>query len=298
LSELSKRIITAVIFLPVLVCLATIGRIYYVILVEIGIILGTYEFFKILEARGLQPYKKLGILAGVLLGLVCYYKSYIFTMFVLTCLILVLSVSELTRKKVEHAIYHMSGTVFGMLYVSWLFSHLILLREIPKFLHYRFDYDMGISFSLLPFLIAWINDTFAYFGGRRYGRNPLFPRVSPKKTWEGAITGALSVLITLFLIKWISGCGSGQELSLKFLTSFYHLFRYYLTWYDCVILGIFGPLLAVVGDLVESLLKRDASLKDASKIIPGHGGILDRFDSILFVAPFVYYYLRFVVLQR
>ncbi len=273
-SNLFYRIITGILFVPALVYIAREGNIPFLALVELGIFLTSYEFYKILEAKGLRPYKTVGILASLLLGLNAYFASYIFTLATITILFLALSISELTRVDPDRAIYHISTTYFGVIYTGWLFSHLILLREIPK--HLGGDYGVGLSYVMLPFVIAWTSDTFAFFIGSRFGRHKILRRVSPAKSWEGAIGGGVIALGALFIMR--------------------SLYAPYLTILDTIILGFLGSAGGVVGDLVESLIKRDANLKDVSKAIPGHGGALDRFDSLFFTAPLVYYYLRFLVL--
>lgn len=274
-KNLLYRTISALVFVPALLYIAAEGRVFFLILVELGIGVGTYEFYEILEARGLHPYKTLGVLAALILGLSTYFRNYLSIFVTFTALLFFLSISELTRKNPDRSIYHISTTVFGIFYVGWLMSHLILLREMPVTLHR--NYEIGATYALLPFLLAWSNDTAAYFIGGKLGRRPLIPRVSPKKTWEGTIGGGIFSIIILFV----------------FAKLLFTQWFYYLNVFDCIVLGLLCGVAAPVGDLVESLLKRDALVKDASNTIPGHGGILDRFDSILFCAPIVYYYLRF-----
>ena len=296
-SELFYRVVLAVIFIPIVVFTAWNGGIYYLILVELGIGLGSYEFFKILEAQGLKPYTPLGVIAALILGWNAYFASHIFTFLTLTTLFFVVSISELYRKNLDRAIYHISSTVFGVFYVGWLMSHLTLLRQIPALLHpkdliynpsilkfaYFFpysiftDYNKGAIYTLLPFVLAWSNDTGAFFIGKKFGNHKVLKRVSPGKSWEGLAFGGICGLIGIFLLKY----SCAQWLGIK----------------DCLILGIISACVAPAGDLVESLLKRDAQVKDAGTIIPGHGGMLDRFDSVLFVAPIVYYYIRFFVVS-
>ena len=125
------------------------------------------------------------------------------------------------------------------------------------------------------FASIWVCDSAAYFIGSALGKHKLFPRVSPKKSWEGAIAGFIFAVVTLI---------AARELLLDILS---------LT--DAVIIGILIGIFGQLGDLVESLLKRDAGVKDSSSIIPGHGGIFDRFDSILFTVPIVYLYFYFFI---
>ncbi len=266
------RLITAALFIPVLIYIAYNGGFYFLILVELAIFLGTFEFYDILRAKKMQPYKKIGITAALVLGLTVYFQSYVFTFFVLTLLVMFLSFSEIFRKEHDRAIYHIATTIFGIMYISWLLSHLTLLRELPTATGKA--YHLGFSYVLIPFFIGWGYDTGAYFAGKKFGKHKLLLRISPSKTWEGAIGGFLLALLFLFAYQ--------QLFKITFLTNF-----------DIIMLALFGSFLAQIGDLVESLIKRDARIKDASSHIPGHGGILDRLDSILFVAPFVYYFLRF-----
>jgi phosphatidate cytidylyltransferase len=169
----------------------------------------------------------------------------------------------------------MAVTLFGVMYVGWLSAHLVLLRELP----WRAGtvYAEGAAYVLLAFFITWSCDTGAYAVGRTFGRHRVWQRISPRKTLEGAIGGLCFAVIGAFVARaW---------------------FARFLGPWDPLALGILVGIFAQVGDLVESLLKRDARHGDSSDIIPGHGGILDRFDSLYFAAPLVYYYLKLVVFQ-
>ncbi len=239
-----------------------------------------YEFFKILEKRGLSPYKSLGIIAAMMLGLNSYFHSYIFTFITPTALIFVVSVAELLRKEIKDPIAHISTTLFGVVYTGWLMSHLILLMQMPQVVTHHEYYNIfgikirnGTSFALLPFVLTWTNDTGAFFIGRKFGKRKFLPRVSPKKTWEGVFGGAGCTLVASFIYRYV--------------------YAPYLSTGDCIVLSLLVAILAPLGDLVESIIKRDVNLKDASSTIPGHGGVLDRFDSLLFTTPAIYYYLRF-----
>ncbi len=285
--DLVYRLVTSFLFIPALIIIAytdsvtyhlfsgrsleVSGGVFFLLLIELGIGIGAWEFFTILEAKGMRPYKKLGTFSALLLGLTSYFQNYLAHLLILTCLVLILSLSELFRRSLDRAIEHISSTLFGVLYLGWLFSHLVLLRELPTAVGR--PYHLGGSFCLLPFVLTWPCDTAAYFVGRKWGKHKLIPRVSPEKSWEGAFGGAFMAMVAAFIYRrgWAP----------------------YLSLGDCIFLGVAVPFLAQVGDLVESLIKRDAKLKDVSGTIPGHGGILDRFDSMLFTAPFLYYYLRF-----
>ncbi len=147
----------------------------------------------------------------------------------------------------------------GLAWIS-LLATLILLRHA----------DHGLAWIFVVLTISWAGDTGAYFAGRFLGRRKLYPRISPKKTWEGVWGGVVAAIIGMFVVRAI-GFGA-------------------LTPLDCVLLGGIGCLVGVAGDLCESLLKRAYDVKDSGWIVPGHGGLLDRIDSVLFVAPTMYAY--------
>ncbi len=136
---------------------------------------------------------------------------------------------------------------------------------------------MGARFIFLAFTMTWASDTGAYVIGSTLGRHPLLPRVSRSKTWEGALGGVLF------------GAVAGGVCAMTF-AGFLHV-----AW--GVALGAVCSMVGLLGDLFESMLKRDAEIKDTSHLIPGHGGVLDRFDSLLFTVPLIYYFLKFVIFQ-
>lgn len=152
------------------------------------------------------------------------------------------------------------------------------------FLQKNFEY--GIFYVVLALLIPWISDAGAYFVGSACGKHKMAPKISPKKSWEGFFGGLVTAIVTAFVVSfgypWIDGLINGGA---SFRINVVYL----------VILSIIGSILGVIGDFSASLLKRQCSVKDFGSIIPGHGGILDRFDSVLFVAPFLY--LTFSVIQ-
>jgi len=136
-GKLLPGLFVAVLFIPALIYIAIAGGIYYLLLVELGIGIGVYEFYTILEDRGLKPFKSIGVIAALVLGWSSFYASYIFTFLTLTCLFFFVSISELCRKNPDRAIYHISVTVFGAFYVGWLMSHLVLLRQIPALVYHQ-----------------------------------------------------------------------------------------------------------------------------------------------------------------
>lgn len=273
--NLTRRIVTACLYIPTLVIIMREGGIYYLVLVELLIGVGTYEYYRIMETKGTRPRKALGVGGALLLGFGVYFQNPLWAFTLFTLVLFVAMVAELFRDDLDRAIFHIAGTIFGILYVGWLGSHLLLLRELPLVL--GTDYREGMSYALLPYVLTWAFDTTAYFVGISFGRHKLLRRISPEKSVEGAVGGTLSALAALFIARW--------------------WFAHYLTFGDCIALGLAVSVFATVGDLIESLIKRAANLKDSAKTIPGHGGVLDRFDSLLLTAPITYYYLRFFVLR-
>jgi len=147
-----------------------------------------------------------------------------------------------------------------------------MIREIySETLHY----NNGGLLIISVFITLWVTDSAAYFLGSAFGKHKLFPRVSPNKSWEGAIAGFVFAMIAMVVLQ-------------TFLLTFLQLS-------DAIVLGIIVGLFGQIGDLIESLLKRDAGVKDSSNIIPGHGGIFDRFDSLIFSSPFIFIYISYLM---
>ncbi len=272
-SSVFRRVIASVVFIPCFIIITKKGGYQFLALIDIIIFIGTWEFYRIMEAKGIKPYKGIGIVCGLALSWYVFFKNGVYANFFLTLMLLTLMGLELTRKDVRMAIYHISTTILGMIYVSYLASHLVLLREFP--FSANLDYSMGGSFVFLAFIVTWAGDTGAYFIGTIAGRKPLLPRVSEKKTREGSMGG---------LIFSIAGALAAK-----------YTFASFLELWHALVLGVLAAALGQLGDLVESMIKRDAEVKDASSTIPGHGGVLDRFDSLLFTAPLIYYFLKYIV---
>jgi phosphatidate cytidylyltransferase len=280
--SLPSRVITSVLFIPVLVLLAWLGGIAYLLFTIAAIALMLGEFYDMTEQKGLSPHWKSGFLAALLLPLGLYSRLRAGRVEewhvggLLTLLLFAIFLAELRRGTGRQAAVNTSATLLGVLYVGWLGSHLAGLRELAPVLGH--PYAWGMSFALLPFFLAWSCDTAAYAVGHAFGRRKLAPALSPKKSVEGAMGGlAASIAAGVIAHLW---------------------FAPYLTLLDAIVLGTLVGFFAQIGDLVESLFKRHAATKDSSELIPGHGGALDRFDSLLFAAPIVYYYLVFRTVMR
>jgi phosphatidate cytidylyltransferase len=166
----------------------------------------------------------------------------------------------------------MGHSLTGIVYVGLLFHFVALIKR---------DFGpAGGDVIVLVLMVAWVGDTGAYFAGRYLGKRKLYAAVSPKKTWAGAIGGvAASALAAAVTKVGLSAIHQAPSL------------MHELTWLDVFLLAVPGAILGQIGDLFESLLKRATGIKDSSSLLPGHGGILDRVDAVLFLAPYVYLYL-------
>ena len=156
-----------------------------------------------------------------------------------------------------------AATVAGIVYAGFLTTFLAFLKRIDPY--------QGGDTVVLVLLVAWVADTGGYFAGRFLGKTKLYEAVSPKKTWAGAWGGLAGSVIGVAVLKL--------------------LFAKWLTWPDVFVIAIPGGILGQMGDLAESLIKRSVGVKDSGTLLPGHGGILDRIDAVLFIAPYVYAYL-------
>lgn len=255
-------------FLPGIVLLAWAGGIPLGIFVTLTACIGYWEFCKIAQAKELQPEFAAGLIGVLALNIDAWGHSGQAFLPIMAVLTICVGITGIWRNGARSPLLNASVTLFGVLYTGGLLSHLILLRSLPL-TDGANSGQMGAV--LLAFAIPWFCDTAAYFTGRAIGRHKLIPRVSAGKTVEGAIGGVLGALIGLLALRS-------------------ELFPF-LSIAECLILATLGAIVAQLGDLTESLFKRDAGVKDSSHLILGHGGVLDRFDSVLFVAPCVYYYL-------
>jgi phosphatidate cytidylyltransferase len=235
--------------------------------------LGLNEFYKITKKLDARPYAIPGMLFGVLTYLRFVNFSdvdpiyFLILQKILNSLLIImpfaiLAVALFSKREgsIKNAFYTIGGVLYVVLPFGLLNQTAFLNTGFYDTSHYEPQLVLGIIF------LIWSNDTFAYIGGSLFGKNKMIERVSPGKTWEGTITGVILTLALSFIFEYI----------------------YILDDLPWSVLGISIPVVAAIGDLVESKLKREAGIKDSGNILPGHGGILDRFDSLIFVSPFVY----------
>ena len=238
----------------------------------------------LLELNKMLKLKHIEIFTGVT-GIITI-GMFLGTVFQLDNIVEILLVTAFVAVFLQALFYHndpawfknMTATIFAIMYISVLFPHFILMREISQELVFVGEYQLtlGESFIWLVLLGTWASDTFAYFFGSAFGKRRLCPSVSPKKSVEGAVAGFIGCIAVIVLL----GTSLVQ-----------------LNLWSTIFLGLLVAIIAPLGDLAESLLKRYVEIKDSGKILPGHGGVLDRFDSLLFVMPLAYYYVWYVFIK-
>jgi phosphatidate cytidylyltransferase len=286
LSNLTVRIMTASVLVPFILYTIYVGGLMYLAVVVGIVLLGLREFYTMIEAKGADPLVPWGLIGGALLPVVAFVGSEYHATLLMTAVLLGVMVAQLAEAQISEAMASISGTFFGVFYVGWLLSHAVVLREFHSVLEDRWgfaaaasvDPQAGAFFMVFCLTAVVLADAGAYFAGRAYGRRKLAPQISPSKTVEGALGGV--VVGTLGAL----ACKAIFDFFWPDLSGF---FGYGFAALLAVILTVVGT----VGDLVESLLKRDAAQKDAGALLPGMGGILDRIDSSLLAIPVMYYLL-------
>lgn len=261
---LRERVWTALLGIPLLIFLAYMGGHWYGLVILIISVLGLKEYYSLMKIGGWKPDKMAGYLF-LPLNLLAVYKAnptLILTLWVFIFITFALFPIFFFTKT---AYWEAALSFWGVFYTGGLFSFLAAIRLLPA----------GFYLTLFLFIMVWSADILAYFAGKKLGKNPLAPRISPKKTLEGTIGGLFgSTLAALLLV---------QFFPLDFLNPL-----------SGAVLGLLVGMAGALGDLNQSALKRSVNVKDAGDLLPGHGGILDRFDSLLFAAPLFYFAISYL----
>lgn len=280
MSELTRRILFAVIAAPASIAIVYIGDWALTILLSVLAALAAWELFRMAQLAGSFPFDLAGIGLAALFPIAVHAQRrgvYNLSLTLVVAMVLLLFASAIwLRGPSGKPLSSVAITAFGVMYAS-LFSYIYLLR----YHDYAVGAGAGTILVLLPVVLTWVTDIGAYIFGRTFGRRKLIPSISPGKTVEGAIGGlGTAVVICLVYVRFV-------------LMPYAQLG---LTVQGAVLFAIVVSVAAQTGDLAESLLKREARLKDSSSIIPGHGGVLDRFDSLLFVLPIAFLLLKQLLL--
>ena len=257
---LKQRLITALWSTPLLIAAVWFGELWFTTLIAFFGVVAAFEFYRIVATKQIQPLTFLGLIWTLLFIFSPHFEYGITAPLLLTSLVVLSLIWLLRHTPREGAFASWAWPMAGVLYVGWLLSFLIALRGL----------DAGRYWVFLALFITFASDTAAYFIGRAWGKHRLAPRISPGKSWEGAVAGVLgAIILSLALVK---------------------LFGLALSYGQVILLGLLVSVFAQLGDLVESLFKRNMGIKEAGNLLSGHGGVLDRIDSVVFATVVVYYY--------
>lgn len=232
---------------------------------------GLFEFYRICENEKIYVQKRHGIFVGTgiffITALISVDHSFFKYQLLVLPLLYAVFIRELFRNR-ENPFTNIGFTILGIIYIALPFTLLVYIIK------------PGLSGDYKPlillgyFMLIWVFDSGAYLVGVNFGKHKMFPKISPKKSWEGAVGGTVFAAMFAYLLS---------------------LYVDELSFFDWSVIAVIAIVIGTVGDLVESLLKRSVNIKDSGNILPGHGGILDRSDSILISSPFVFVYLNFVL---
>jgi phosphatidate cytidylyltransferase len=270
---LKHRLVTAAVGVPLIILAIWFGDPWITLFIAAAALAGTYEFYHMANFDRREPLLYLGLLWTLALVLSPHYRNPDLLPVVVTAAMLASLICLLLRPSREKAFHEWAWTIVGALYVGWMLSYWLNLRGLED----------GRNWVYLAMLTTFANDTGAYFIGRARGKHKLAPAISPAKTWEGAIGGLVSAILAAIVVAMVLKLIS-VELGAPFAFGYWQI----------IILGFLVGLFAQLGDLVESLLKRKMGVKESGNLLPGHGGVLDRFDSLIFVGAVVYYYVIWV----
>lgn len=269
---LLQRVIVSVIAIPIVVALVWFGT-PWLTLLGVGWGIGAaLEFFGLVKhAKGITPLTYFGLL-WVMLFIISPHFNHIPGLnnispdsLLLTGAVIIPLIILLVRKGKENAFSSWAWTVAGILYIGWLLSNMIALRNL----------DDGRGWVFIAILATFASDSSAYLVGRSLGKHKMAPYISPKKSWEGAVAGIAGAIIASTILVY--------------------LFKLPLNYWQVIILGFLVSIMGQLGDLVKSLFKRNMEVKDSGKVLPGHGGFLDRMDSLAFAGVTVYYFVSIIV---
>jgi phosphatidate cytidylyltransferase len=276
---LKKRIITAVWGIPILIAIIWFGEPWlFTAFVAILGLLAVIEFFRLVNKLKITPIYIFGILWTLFFIIIRnpllpdliepYLDFNLVTPIFITSGIIISLVALLVRKEKFNAFPAWAWTFAGILYVGWLLGYLVALRGIED----------GRNWVFYALFCTFGSDTFAFLIGRAFGKRKLAPSISPGKTWVGTFGGLLGAVVVSFLFLLPTPVSLASQLN----------------WWQAIILGLLVSIFGQLGDLVESLLKRNVGAKDSGTLLPGHGGILDRLDSVVFAVVIVYHWMVYI----
>jgi phosphatidate cytidylyltransferase len=275
---LKNRIVTAIWAIPVLSLIIWFGEPYFTIAAAVIGLLAAIEFFRLTKEMKAQTLAIFGIVwtvliiiardAAIINWLAPHFDTGLLIPGIVTSGMVISLILLLTRKQKSGAFADWSWTLAEILYIGWFLGYFVALRGLGGS-----GTTIGRNWVFLAIFTSFGCDSAAYFIGRAFGKHKMAPEISPKKSWEGCVGGLFgAVLVSLFFVL-------NTPLSVN----------QYLNWWQLVIIGLLVSVFGQLGDLVESLFKRNTGVKDSGNLFPGHGGMLDRIDSLVFAAIVVYY---------
>ena len=267
LNKNATRMLTGFILGTIAMTCIILSGIPLLILLYVFVFFASREYVKILEHKGFYPSLKVICGAEIVIGIIAYLQRFDLSALVISFFSIISFMWVLFRGRQPY-IANAATTVLGIIYCGWFPLHLMFLRELssPKF-------DSGLGFVVMMFTAILMTDIGCYYAGRHLGKHKLAPVVSPNKTIEGSIGGIISAVLGAVVVSFFIG----------------------FEWYWAVVVGLICTVFAQIGDLCESLIKRDAGVKDSGDSLPGHGGFLDRTDSFIFTIPVMYYVCKYFI---
>lgn len=274
MNNSTKRVLTALVAVPTIYIIVYLGGIIYLLFILALTLVGQMEYRHILKEREI-PFGFSGSVLSALIVLSAY-LGYVPMNLAFILSVIIIMIFCLRFHERFDALRKMGATIFGLIYIGLFLAHAVLLRNISDFTGiYDYAYnsqnlsDPGFFFVVFAIACVFIHDTCALYTGQMFGKHKLAPNISPGKTIEGTIGGFIGCVITAIVVNFLFGHPLSSDWTIG--------------------LSVLITLAATFGDLAESAIKRGAGLKDSGDIVPGHGGVLDRFDSLIFVFPVTYY---------
>ena len=253
---------TALVGIPIVIACIYYGGLAFYIMFFAVILFSVMEFYSV--CKKYNPMNILGTLVAIVFYLSLCTGTYVQETIIIS--VFLLFFFSMFKKSIENISGSLAITCFGAFFITWTLFHMVLIRDIPKY---------GMHYIIFLFVNIWMLDTGAYFIGKKFGKHKLALLISPTKTIEGAIAGVITAIIVSLAYR-------------------YFFMQEIITNKDAIIFAIVISFVGQFSDLAESLFKRDCNIKDSGNILPGHGGMLDRFDSYLFCAPIFYYLIQFM----
>lgn len=270
LNKNATRMLTGFIMGTIAMGCIMLGGVALLMLLAIVIFFASKEYVKILEHKGFYPSLKIILASEALLAIITYFDRVEYVASALTLCTFAAFMWVLFRGRQPY-IANVATTILGFVYCGYFPLQLQLLRDSSSV-----EFHDGLGFVVMMFTAILLTDVGCYYAGTKFGKHKLAPVVSPNKTIEGSVGGMLCAIAGAMIVGYVIG----------------------VEWYMSVIIGFICTVFAQIGDLCESLIKRDAGVKDSGNSLPGHGGFLDRTDSFIFTIPVMYYFCKYFIFSH